>query len=172
MDQIWCTCSHWHGKWGKASEHSVIWTRSSQRMQDWAALSTMEFNNTMDIDTSIILILLTNTLVLDWTAHEVILWIMSHVLCVILCILLAEKPAFGRLLCSGACSALAMVVWRDSSSSNALSMKLFPPMADPVMMVLQAKVSKGPWQCSIEGHAMSVLPATVHQINNEGNNLI
>ena len=45
-------------------------------------------------------------------------------------------------------------------------------MVDPVMMVLQAKARKEPWKWSISGHAMSVLPATVHQMNIVANNLI
>ena len=39
-------------------------------------------------------------------------------------------------------------------------------MADPVID------GKGPWQWSIDGRVMSVLPATVLQMNNEANNLV
>ena len=53
-----------------------------------------------------------------------------------------------------------------------MSMNLCAPLADPVMMVLQSKASKGILQWSIHSHAMSVLPATVLQMNNEANNLI
>ena len=67
-------------------------------------------------------------------------------------------------------ASVIVVLWQRFPSI--IIHNLFAPMVYPVMMVLQAKASKGPWQWSIDSHAMSVLPATVHQMHNEVNNLI
>ena len=62
-------------------------------------------------------------------------------------IVLAEKPAKGRLLCSGAqATTLRLRCFGDSGLATVLlqmSMNLCAPITDPVMMVLQAKASKG-----------------------------
>ena len=57
----------------------------------------------------------------------------------------------------------------DSASANALSMKLYNllhAMTNPV------NYGKEPWQLSIDCCVMSVLSATVLQMNSEANNLI
>ena len=83
------------------------------------------------------------------------------------------EAQFGGLLCSGAwATALRWQWFGDSASYPLLSISLFAPMTYPVLMVLQAKASKGPWQWSSDSHAMSVLPASVLQMDNEANNLI
>ena len=71
---------------------------------------------------------------------------------------LAKKPVEGGLLCSGAWA--TVLVQRRFGDSG------FAPMANPV------NDAKGPWQWSIDSRVMSVLPATLLQMNSEANNLI
>ena len=56
-----------------------------------------------------------------------------------------QRASMLRRMGNGAqVTALRRQWFGDSASSNALSMNLFAPMAYSVMMVLQAKASKGP----------------------------
>ena len=60
--------------------------------------------------------------------------------CPVICVTSIEaRLRWAPLLRRMGNGASATVVWRDSASSNALSMNLFVPMADSVKMVLEAR---------------------------------